>query len=908
MPVFSKLCWLFNSRAPTAYITTQTLHPTGTAPTFADSTSPLATASWPARAATEGTISTPSPASHTNIEHPASFGFDGHSDRQQNMAEEGSSTAGQHGMQTSYKSTTSVDPGTSVRLEQDTPAQPDQAATDKNTATLTSTESASVDLTMTDASTAEPDPAESLLPEATQSAQVAHAQVTTAAASNTHDKMEVCVQNDSPNTPCGDHSRSDNVESTLASAHTAETISSSPLPTYQPTPAFTAGYAAVQEPSEPSSDTNFSQHIASKFDNRNIGKGRSQNMSTQGTQVPNVAHNGKFSHGTTSKHPSTNASSDMRGTVSQFARHYNTPGHSRLGQASRGIQGFSPLPDFQFSNSAHELFGQAPGGSRGGQFGFQDHRHNTGFNPVHQGTSASPFGNMNTRSPYQMYFDCQPPPHSPFRAPSTPYAVHLPAREYVQGLNHSTYDQPSLSFEHSDEFRIPHMGGLRYSARKAIPPARLSAKRKAEDESEEELDADDDDDASGDEEPISGGASEETVAADPEQMDEYEPSEGSDEIDSDEFDSEDDVPLKDRRQQGGEQDEDDEENEEQVTIKKEDSSGAEEGGNEDHTGLARSLTITLPLPKALSGTPAGTLAARTPSQHGIQGPTKDNTAPLGSPTAEAPLPAAQSEANPEPDATDGISWKLPRYHLEVLPLHDKEEAPEVVVNLPGMPREVLALTTDHANQEIQLLKDLFLPGQQALATPDPWPKQALLNFHTVATMVLEAYTAYEVGDLHTKGSIAPDKDEDKEIAALDATKDEIFFAVIDRWRVGLAEETLRPGYKLIRGAQEFCDIALDVIHYLEEHGFIEGPQMIRAERKKQAAKEAAEKEVKKGASAKKVGRPKKEDGGSPAKPKGKAAGKAVHQPPVRKKAKTTPAPKVKKGPTLSVVKRGKGDF
>lgn len=331
--------------------------------------------------------------------------------------------------------------------------------------------------------------------------------------------------------------------------------------------------------------------------------------------------------------------------------------------------------------------------------------------------------------------------------------------------------------------------------------------------------------------------------------------------------------------------------------------------------------------------------SRSPTQEPFQDAVEPSSsfttelALISAPSAEPPaiqraLPILQPDIVPEAPPSDEISFKLPQFYVEVIPIKTKDDYPEVRVNLPGMIRESLILTPDHTHQEIHLLKHLFMPGQQSLATPDPEPMTALLNFHTIATMVLEAYTAYEFGDLEAKtssSSSSAKKNNDAE--ALDATKDEIFFAVMDRWRVGLAEETLRPSYKLIRGVQEFCDIALDVIYYLEEHGFVEGPQTIRKERSDKGVKkskdetsrekagtggDSEEADASEVSTPKKRGRPSNAQSESPAKGKAKAKGdvNTLH---ARKKAKTTPnpkastkkQPKVKKEPGLSVVPRKK---
>ncbi|KAF9737091.1 hypothetical protein PMIN06_001850 [Paraphaeosphaeria minitans] len=299
-----------------------------------------------------------------------------------------------------------------------------------------------------------------------------------------------------------------------------------------------------------------------------------------------------------------------------------------------------------------------------------------------------------------------------------------------------------------------------------------------------------------------------------------------------------------------------------------------------------SLTIKLALPSALAA-----------------GPTAIQRA----------LPVLQPEVVPEAPPSDEISFKLPQYHVEVMPLKTKDDYPEVRVNLPGMIRENLILTPDHAYQEIHLLNHLFMPGQQSLVTPDPEPMVALLNFHTIATIVLEAYTSYEVGDLEVKTSASSSSSskKNKDTEALDATKDEIFFAVMDRWRVGLAGETLRPSYKLIRGVQEFCDIALDVIYYLEEHGFVEGPQMMQRERSDKGVKKDKDGKGGKKANAGSGSDQDDVDEESTLKKRGRPAKGEVNALQARKKPKTTPTPKprtkkqpkVKKEPGIVVIPR-----
>ncbi|KAJ4293406.1 hypothetical protein N0V90_008689 [Kalmusia sp. IMI 367209] len=311
-------------------------------------------------------------------------------------------------------------------------------------------------------------------------------------------------------------------------------------------------------------------------------------------------------------------------------------------------------------------------------------------------------------------------------------------------------------------------------------------------------------------------------------------------------------------------------------------------------------------------------------------------APADPAASQDPLPNAQPSVKTK-ELLEEISFKLPPFNVEVIPLKSSEDFPSVQVSVPGMPRETLLLTPDHAAQEIHLLKNLFIPGQQALSTPDPQPLYALLNFHTITTMVLEAYAAYEAGDLITLGNKSKSSaynanaEDDQEVLdsqrdALDADTNEIFFATMDRWRVGLTEETRKPAYELIRGVQEFCDIALDVIYYISQHGFIEGPTMMRKERSDKGSKKGKKEEggkAGKGATAgsrkkatasgsKKAsssgngvekrgpGRPRKEETARVS----KAKSKKVNTLTGRKKSKTTQTSKKEPLGTVSVVRRG----
>jgi hypothetical protein len=226
------------------------------------------------------------------------------------------------------------------------------------------------------------------------------------------------------------------------------------------------------------------------------------------------------------------------------------------------------------------------------------------------------------------------------------------------------------------------------------------------------------------------------------------------------------------------------------------------------------------------------------------------SAPPHRPLPQA-IPQTPQHSNEDPESNE-ISWKLPSYAVEPQPTDPEEDQPKVKITLPNMIRETLLLSPDHATQETDLLRHLFLPGQQALAVPEPQPIIATLNFHNVAGMVLDAYAAFEAGDELTsvgrkkRGipiSSSPNTDEEAEHEAAqndvrDADIDEIFLAVIDRWRAGKASN--KKSYSLIRGVQEFCDIALDIIYYIHEHG------LLREENAARVRKERCDKGIKRG--------------------------------------------------------------
>lgn len=179
-----------------------------------------------------------------------------------------------------------------------------------------------------------------------------------------------------------------------------------------------------------------------------------------------------------------------------------------------------------------------------------------------------------------------------------------------------------------------------------------------------------------------------------------------------------------------------------------------------------------------------------------------------------------------------ISWKLPSFEITYHGPEKPNDNHEAAVSIPNLVREHVVLTDDHHRQEMQLFLEVFLPAQRALQTPDPQPAHSVINFHTISVMVLEAFVQWEIGDELGRGygfhggntAMRPppqgkEDDEPERIrSATDADVDEIFFSVVDRWRAGMLSD--KGTFKLIRGCQEFCDIALDVIHFVKEHGLL----------------------------------------------------------------------------------------
>jgi hypothetical protein len=262
--------------------------------------------------------------------------------------------------------------------------------------------------------------------------------------------------------------------------------------------------------------------------------------------------------------------------------------------------------------------------------------------------------------------------------------------------------------------------------------------------------------------------------------------------------------------------------------------------------------------------------------------------PLPQPESSSPIPIEIAPSSS--DNNEQIDWTLPRYDIQRQPLGKGEEIPSAKVSLPGLVREEVLLSPDHADEEVHLLINVFIPSQQALPTPDPEPAVALLNFHTIAVMIIEAYVQFEIGDEfgmgrghfhqdHERGEEEYERMRD----AVDADTNEIFFAVVDRYRAGL--ESKKKPLQLIRGTQEFCDVALDVIYYIKDHG------LLRPEPKAKRAR--ADKGIKRGPRAKTAA-----EAAAAAKGKSKGIKRGTAAKPnevqPRKKAKTAPAVEVVK--------------
>lgn len=237
--------------------------------------------------------------------------------------------------------------------------------------------------------------------------------------------------------------------------------------------------------------------------------------------------------------------------------------------------------------------------------------------------------------------------------------------------------------------------------------------------------------------------------------------------------------------------------------------------------------------------------------------------------------------------TEPISWKLPEY--EVLDVTEDKDFPSVKVTVPGMIREEVLLKPQHPKLSVILLREVFIPLHQHLypaGTNDPDPAYSILNFTTIANIVAGVYFTRKEDGYKVE----------------EADTDEVFFSAMDNWRVGTA--TARERYETIRGVQEFCDVALDVVFWIKEYGLGE-----EAEPRKR--KQRSDKGVKRGP---KGPRKNKEGADSEAVGEGGVAGEEVKNKEDEKKSsegvkeptvlKPKRAPKAKK--SLAAKTGGKG--
>jgi hypothetical protein len=134
------------------------------------------------------------------------------------------------------------------------------------------------------------------------------------------------------------------------------------------------------------------------------------------------------------------------------------------------------------------------------------------------------------------------------------------------------------------------------------------------------------------------------------------------------------------------------------------------------------------------------------------------------------------------------------------------------VSVPGLVRHEILLSPDHWELELLLIQKIFIPGHKKTYTDvdrDPEPKHSLFSFHTIANIFFGVYD-----------SLRDDPSLPSAQKVGDADVDNVFFAAIDNWRVGI--EMNREGYKAVRGIQEFCDVGLEIAFWIKEHGLPKG--------------------------------------------------------------------------------------
>lgn len=282
------------------------------------------------------------------------------------------------------------------------------------------------------------------------------------------------------------------------------------------------------------------------------------------------------------------------------------------------------------------------------------------------------------------------------------------------------------------------------------------------------------------------------------------------------------------------------------------------------------------------------------SSNDSSGGTKSDPVDLSSPGAQS-VQALQHDQEGsvtedfQPLADIG-SWKLPTYEVSLERPTKKDDYAVAKISIPGIVREEIYLSPEYSAQEMHLFVNVFLPAHKALNEPDPEPAHAILNFHTISNMVMDAYVQYEIGDVFGLSNNNPaygakatqDNEEyERRYDAQDADIDDIFFAVVDRWRAGL-ESKKEPAH-LVRGSREFTDVALDVIQYIKENGMVAQPKERKQRKDKGVPRKKAGETATPAAGAKGKGKAKEEK--TPTK---RAAEQNVNTLQARKKTKVAP--------------------
>lgn len=225
------------------------------------------------------------------------------------------------------------------------------------------------------------------------------------------------------------------------------------------------------------------------------------------------------------------------------------------------------------------------------------------------------------------------------------------------------------------------------------------------------------------------------------------------------------------------------------------------------------------------------------------------------PEAQPPLEIAENGEAPTKDQgssdddEDGpISWTLPKFEVLSIPPASKNDNHQAKVSIPGIVREEILLDATHWELEVDLFVNVFLPMQRMLGNaPDNEPAHAILNFHTIAVLAIEAFVNYEVGEITSGGldlarlnrQIRKDGEFERIHDAREASSTDMYFACVDRWRAGL--ESDKKPFAMIRGAAEFSDGVIPIIDYIIGNGLVKEkpkkprkPRSEKGKRRKQA--------------------------------------------------------------------------